>query len=216
MACVASGQPTPDAGVPDAPDAGVVAPPDAGTVMEAAAPAPSAPEAFPQVRWGMSKAELREAFPLAMGVKVEVLALPSEAGSGQAVFIVQGGKVVGVGLLFAQPPGGQYSAQRLAPPAQLRTIEEAEAYAAARGVVLADKEENTGQIVAPRAFSYRAGPAVHVSITQFNSAKAAARWLKDMSALPFGIATSVQRGAIVFAVSGEGDREVQAVASALR
>ncbi|WP_043429643.1 hypothetical protein [Cystobacter fuscus] len=96
----------------------------------------------------------------------------------------------------------------------LATIEEAESFAQARGVVLTDKKENTDQIVAPRCYGYRSG-ATNVSVFQFNTPEAAETWRKAMDEMPGG-ETLVPKGHVVFSIWGGVDADRQKVIAALK
>ena len=98
----------------------------------------------------------------------------------------------------------------------LATIEEAEAFAKARGISLAGKTENTKQMMAPRAFEYSAGSSVEITVFQFNSADAAKTYKTSMDDLPFGGETYVQNGHVVMSVYGGGDADRQKVITALQ
>ena len=98
----------------------------------------------------------------------------------------------------------------------LATIEDAEAFAKARGVVLTEKTEHKEQIVAPRSYGYRANGTVDLDITQFASPEAAGKWKTLMNDLPLGSATRIQKGPLVLSVWGATDAERQKVISALQ
>lgn len=97
----------------------------------------------------------------------------------------------------------------------LATIEDAESYAQARGVVLTEKKEDTDQAVAPRAYNYMHG-AVKVGITQFASTNAAATWKKLVDDTPLGTETIVVKGSVAFSIWGATDAERQKVIGALK
>jgi hypothetical protein len=101
------------------------------------------------------------------------------------------------------------------PQPGIATVEDAEAFAMARGVVLTDKTEDAAQGVAPRAYDYKAG-AVEVGIIQFHTAKAAATWKEMMDGLPMASETRVRKGAVVFQIWGATDAERQDVIAALK
>ncbi|WNG57382.1 hypothetical protein F0U59_23410 [Archangium gephyra] len=98
----------------------------------------------------------------------------------------------------------------------LKTIEDAESFAKARGVTLAEKKEDTQQIVSPRAFDYITGSDVKLGINQFNSADAAAKFKKAMDDMPLGREVFVHNGHIVFIVWGGSDVEKQKIVTALQ
>ncbi|QRK08083.1 hypothetical protein JQX13_50420 [Archangium violaceum] len=104
---------------------------------------------------------------------------------------------------------------RPAAPDRVTLIEEAEVYAASRGVLLLCKTEHKEQIVAPRAYGYRTINGVRVSVIQFHTAKAASRYRQAFADVPLGAETHIQLGRILFSVWGATDAERQAVISAL-
>jgi hypothetical protein len=100
---------------------------------------------------------------------------------------------------------------------ELATVEDAEAYAQAHGVLLTEKKEDTEQAVAPRAFHYMVDSTVKVGITQFASADGAANWKKMMDDSPLmGGGVRIQKGPVVFLVWGATDAERQKVVDALK
>ncbi|EPX56155.1 hypothetical protein D187_007497 [Cystobacter fuscus DSM 2262] len=96
----------------------------------------------------------------------------------------------------------------------LATIEEAESFAQARGVVLTDKKEDTDQIVAPRSYDYKSGE-IKIGITQFNTPEAAETWRKAMDEMPGG-ETLVPKGHVVFSIWGGADADRQKLIAALK
>jgi hypothetical protein len=98
----------------------------------------------------------------------------------------------------------------------LSTIEEAEAFAESRGVVLAGKTENKEQMVALRSFDYTANGSVHLGILQFASPASAAQWKRMLDDLPFGQEYRIQKGPIAFTFFGDRDADVQKVLAALK
>lgn len=101
-------------------------------------------------------------------------------------------------------------------PTGLQTIEEAESFAKERGVVLSEKKEVQGQMVAPRAYGYKANGAVDVAVFQFASDKAATTWKTASEEMPLGRETFVQKGPVVFAIYGATDTERQKVIEVLK
>lgn len=98
----------------------------------------------------------------------------------------------------------------------LTTIEDAEAYAQSRGVVLTNKKEDLDQRVAPRSYGYKANGSVDCDVIQFASTEAATTWKKAMDSLPMGTAVRIQKGPVVLAVWGATDAERQKVVDALK
>lgn len=92
------------------------------------------------------------------------------------------------------------------------TIEAAEEYARARGVVLTEKKEYEGS--GSRAFQYQTG-TVRVVIYQFNTPVAAREWKTMVDDMPIGQQPRVVAGAVAFSLSGKPDSEVQKVVTAL-
>ncbi|RKH09333.1 hypothetical protein D7X74_29855 [Corallococcus sp. CA047B] len=97
----------------------------------------------------------------------------------------------------------------------LDTIESAEAFAKSRGVVLAEKTEDTKQAVAPRCFDYRSGE-VYVGILQFNTAEAAKAYKEVMDQSPLSSEQKIVHGPIMFMVAEGSDSERQKVVAALQ
>ncbi|WNG49208.1 hypothetical protein F0U60_37640 [Archangium minus] len=104
---------------------------------------------------------------------------------------------------------------RPAAPARVTLIEEAEVYAASRGVVLLCKTENKESIVAPRSFRYQTENGVQLGVKQFHTSKAASRYRQAIEDVPLGGETFIQRGRILFSIWGATDAERRAVISAL-
>ncbi|RKG99196.1 hypothetical protein [Corallococcus carmarthensis] len=97
----------------------------------------------------------------------------------------------------------------------LDTIESAESFAKSRGVVLTEKTEDKGQVVAPRSYDYKAGD-VEVAIMQFHTSDAAGKWKEMMDDSPFAPEVRVHKGNVIFMVWGGDDAARQKVVAALQ
>ncbi|QSQ17241.1 hypothetical protein [Myxococcus landrumensis] len=97
---------------------------------------------------------------------------------------------------------------------RLDTIEDGEAFAESRGIMLSAKLENTRQAIAPRSYDYKVGD-VELGITQFATGRAAKTWCEVATSTP-GFGDIVCNGLVAFQMVGGEDVDRRRMVSALK
>lgn len=108
-----------------------------------------------------------------------------------------------------QNEGQKPTTDKNQPSGALATIEDGEAFVAAKEIALTGKKEYTGQNIAARAFHYKADSKVAMNIYQFRSPEAAKLWQEMVGKVPLGNALVVVRDAVAFAILEGPDADRQ-------